>query len=82
VSESFIISRSVYSASSADQLQQEIQAQTGNASATESILRSMERFGQDDSIRRYEINQQVRVRGRHGMAQGAWTVRAVRELDT
>lgn len=76
--ESFSISRATFSDSSPDVLQQEIQSRTGNESATRGILRSMERFGSDESIRFFEMIPQQRVRTRYNAPEAAWTVRAVR----
>jgi hypothetical protein len=77
VSASFSIIRVEHSDASAHGMQQEIQSHTGDAVATESILRSIERFGVDASIRSYEIIPQSRARTRHS-GQAAYTVRAVR----
>jgi hypothetical protein len=74
---SFSIIRVEHSDGSANGMQQEIQSHTGDAGATESILRSIERFGHDASILSYEIIPQSRARTRH-TGQAAWTVRAVR----
>jgi hypothetical protein len=75
---SFSISRLEHGDGSPDAMQQEIQARTLDEAATRSILRSIERFGQDESIRYYEVVQQASFRTRNGGAQAAWTVRAVR----
>ena len=77
--ESFSISRAAYSDSSPAALQEVIQTRTGNESATQSILRSIERFGSDESIRYYEMIPSANTRSRHGALHApAWTVRAVR----
>ena len=43
-------------------LRDEIQSRTGNADATSRILRSIERFGADPSILRYEIEPRPQYR--------------------
>jgi hypothetical protein len=58
-------------------LRDEIQAHTDNATETSSILRSIERFGNDLSIRYYELTPTVR-RSHFHSASASWTVRAVR----
>lgn len=57
------------------ELREEIQAHTGNEAATSSILRSIQRFGDDASVRRYEMTPHVRGRGPRAVA---WNVHAVR----
>jgi hypothetical protein len=59
-------------------LREEILVRTGSDKATTGILRSLERFGGDPSILRYEVSPQSR--GRFGGPAGpvAWSVRAVR----
>lgn len=65
-------------ASADPSLRNEIRVRTGSDAATSGILRSIERFGTDLSILRYEVSP--RATTRLGMAAGAvaWTVRAVR----
>jgi hypothetical protein len=58
-------------------LRSDIRARTGSDAATSGILRSMERFGSDPSILRYEISPKSSTRF-GGTAAVAWTVRAVR----
>lgn len=58
-------------------LRQEIQSHTGNEAETSSILRSIERFGNDLSIRCYELTPTPR-RTHHHPASASWSVRAVR----
>jgi hypothetical protein len=59
-------------------LRQEIDSHTGNDEATSGILRSIDRFGGDDSILRYEVSRKTTTRAyRHGAA-AAWQVTAVR----
>jgi len=77
VSESFSLSRSVCSPISDPSLKQEIDRHTGNAAETSQILRSIERFGGDDSIRRYDISPEKRKSARK-VKTAAWNVRAVR----
>ena len=56
----------------------EIQTHTANRAATETILRSLGRFGSDQSILRFEmIPQAIRAAGRASPGV-AWNVRAVR----
>ncbi len=56
----------------------EIRERTGSDAATAGILRSIERFGSDLTILRYEVVP--KATSRFGGAAGAvaWTVRAVR----
>ena len=58
-------------------LREEIQGYTGSAAATSRILSSIERFGSDPSIERYEMTPQQQRVSRAG-AGVTWTVRAVR----
>jgi hypothetical protein len=58
-------------------LRSDIRARTGSDAATSGILRSIERFGGDPSILRYEISPKTSTRFGGGTAV-AWTVRAVR----
>lgn len=55
----------------------DIRARTGSDAATAGILRSIERFGTDLSILRYEVSPKASTRMIKGAAV-AWTVRAVR----
>ena len=78
LSQSFSLSSSRCAPISDPTLRDEIQSRTGNVDATARILRSIDRFGADPSIQRYEIEplppyRQTRV---HGSV--AWAVRAVR----
>jgi hypothetical protein len=60
------------------ELREEVFSHTGNDEATSGILRSIERYGGDSSILRYEISRKTNSRSvRHGSA-AAWSVRAVR----
>ena len=56
----------------------DIRARTGSDTATAAILRSVERFGSDPSILRYEISPQSTARFGGKPSPVAWTVRAVR----
>lgn len=58
-------------------LREEIQAHTDNEAETESILRSIRRFGDDFSILQYEIAPVIRP-NHVRVVSGAWVVRAVR----
>jgi hypothetical protein len=78
VAESFSIPRSMYCDLALSALQEEIQSRTGSATATEGILRCIERFGADDSILYYEMMPQANRRTRHSEPTASWTVRAVR----
>jgi hypothetical protein len=59
-------------------LREEIDRHTGNDAETSQILRSIERFGGDDSIRRYDISPQKGRRSERMTKTAAWNVRAVR----
>lgn len=56
----------------------DIRARTGSDTATAAILRSMERFGSDPSILRYEISPKTTSRFGGMPSPLAWSVRAVR----
>jgi len=56
----------------------EIGRHTHNEEETACILRSLERFGDDASIMRYEITPQESLRFSPKRRTVAWTVRAVR----
>jgi len=59
-------------------LREEIRAHTGSDEEVMSILRSIERFGGDATIRSYEMTPTTK-RGRFGGAlKLAWNVRAIR----
>ena len=72
----FQISRSRCSVLSDPSLRREIQAHTESEAETSSILRSIGRFGNDLSIRYYELTPVVRRRPQG--ASSSWTVRAMR----
>jgi len=61
-----------------ESLREEIHDRTGSSEATSGILRSIDRFGTDTSILRYEISPRTHSRGQRNAAAVAWTVRAVR----
>lgn len=78
MSTSFSIPGSRCSVLSDPDLQKEIRAHTGNDSETDSILRSLERFGHDGTIRFYEMIPQPLRRAQRWGPNSTWTVRAVR----
>lgn len=59
-------------------LRHEIRDHTGSEEATSAILRSIDRFGGDASIRRFEITPTSRGYAGRGKKAVAWHVRAVR----
>lgn len=59
-------------------LRDEIQGRTGSDAETSSILRSIERFGHDASIRYYELTPSPSRRTYQATPRFAWTVTAVR----
>lgn len=75
---SFSISRSRRTDLSQGDLQREIQRHTGNVSETDSIMRSMDRFGPDDTIHSYEMIPRPRQRTVRAGPDSTWTVRALR----
>lgn len=75
---SFFITRSQCSDLAKPELRNEIHSHTGSEAETSSILRSLERFGQDKSIRYYEMTPKPVRRLYHTVPTFAWTVRAVR----
>ena len=78
MSEPFSLSRSVCSPISDPSLKEEIDRHTSNAAETSQILRSIERFGGDDSIRRYDISPEKGRKSARMAKTAAWTVSAVR----
>jgi hypothetical protein len=60
-------------------LRQEIQGYTQSAAATSKILRSIERFGTDPSILRYDVNPKKLTRTAWSSETVAWAVHAVRD---
>lgn len=81
MSTSFSISRSRFFGLSDRDRHQEIQSHTGSPSETDSILRSMARFGDDATIRFYEMIPQPRRGARRSDPSSTWTVRAVRDQE-
>ena len=65
-------------ASADSSLSEELRVRTGSQKAASGILRSIERFGVDPTILRFEITPQSRNRLRPDSASVTWTVRAVR----
>ena len=59
-------------------LREEIRARTGSAEAASGILRSIERFGTDPTIVRYQITPKSSNRKYREETAVAWSVRAVR----
>ena len=82
MSQPFSIARSRCAVISDPGLREEIQSYTKNDVSTNRILSSIDRFGLDPSIQRYEIAPKPQYR--HSRTQGAlaWTVRAVRVVNT
>ena len=76
--ESFSLYSSACSPIGDPSLKEEIDRHTANEAETSQILRSIERFGGDDSIRRYDISPQKGRRSERFTKAGAWNVRAVR----
>jgi hypothetical protein len=77
MAEPFSLSRSRCAASDPS-LREEIMARTGSDAATSGILRSIDRFGGDPSILRYEISPQAHTRAQRTPRAVTWSVRAVR----
>jgi hypothetical protein len=59
-------------------LPEELRIRTGSEEAASGILRSIERFGADPSILRYEISPKSRYPTHRTSTAVSWTVRAVR----
>ena len=59
-------------------LREELRARTGSQKAAAGIMRSIERFGSDPSIVRYEISPKTHYRAVRGSVPVTWSVRAVR----
>jgi hypothetical protein len=59
-------------------LREEIQVHTQSSDATAKILRSIERFGTDPSILRYDMNPKKQMRTFQSKETVAWAVHAVR----
>ena len=75
---SFSIAGSRPSSPSATTLRDEIHVHTGSEEETSSILRGIERLGDDPSIRHYEMTPKTVQRTYRGAPPVAWSVRAVR----
>lgn len=82
MSESFSLARARCKVLSDPALREEIQAHTASDKATSGILRSIDRFGGDKSILRYEMTPTASSRISRATADAiGWTVRAVRPDD-
>ncbi|MDH3207935.1 MAG: hypothetical protein OEO79_15120 [Gemmatimonadota bacterium] len=78
MSDEFTLSRTSHAHVADVELREEILSHTGNDQATQGILRSIDRYGDDASILRYEVSRKTNSRAfRHGSA-AAWSVKAVR----
>lgn len=75
----FTISNSLLHSASAVEIRQEINGHTSSDSETSSILRSIERFGDDATISRYEIEPRPARAFRKATPAVSWTVRALRD---
>ena len=75
---SFSIARTRFSNLSDSTLREEIGYHTGNDAETSSILRSLSRFGEDLSIRYFEVMPTPSRRTRQLTPTFTWSVRAVR----
>lgn len=78
MTDAFSLSASQCASTQDDSLRTEITDHTGNDSETEGILRSIERFGGDASIERYEISRSERGKYAPKTKTAGWLVRAVR----
>lgn len=76
---SFTISRYQAGNQSNASLRDEIHRHTGNDAETVSILRCIERFGDDTSIGGWEVSPKPHRGTRHPSRAVAWTVRALRK---
>jgi hypothetical protein len=74
----FSLSASQCAAAKHAALRTEITEHTGNDIETAGILRSIERFGGDNSIERFEISRSERGRYASRSNTAGWIVRAVR----
>jgi len=81
VPNAFSLSKSAGSRLADPSLRTEISRHTLSEVETSGILRSLERFGDDPSIERYEITPMERGRSQVRTKTVAWTVRAVRSSD-
>jgi hypothetical protein len=78
VPEPFSLSKSECSSLSDPALRSEIARHTQSEVETSGILRSIDRFGADSSIERYEITPQAKGRSGARSKTVSWHVRAVR----
>lgn len=76
---SFTLPREYVADTDPQSLMQDVAGQTGCQEAAESILRSLERLGADDSIQHYEMRPTVIRRAYRGASPVIWSVRAVRD---
>ena len=74
----FSIARARFSTVSDSTLREEIDYHTGNDAETSSILRSLRRFGEDLSIRYFEVTPTPSRRTRQLRPTFTWSIRAVR----
>lgn len=78
MSESFTIARARCSDLTDASLRDEIRRHTGTDEEVTSILRCLERFGYDASVRHYELNAKPSHRSHRGASSVTWNVTAVR----
>lgn len=78
MSESFTVARSRCSDLTDPALREEILRHTGNEDEVASILRCLERFGFDGSVRHFEMIPKPSHRTHRGAASVTWSVSAIR----
>jgi len=78
VPHTFTISRSRLASTTAPDMREEITRHTGSDQETSGILRSIERFGSDTTIRSYEVSPKTTRTSTFRVPRVAWTVRALR----
>jgi len=79
MTEPFSLTRSRCTETESDpSLREEILDRTGSDAATSGILRSIERYGGDSSILRFEISPKTHNRAHRAAVAVSWSVRAVR----
>ncbi len=76
--ESFFIARARYASLSDLALRKELVDRIGSSTEADSIVRSMKRFGADESIQSFEVIPQASRRTHYRPQGSTWTVRAVR----
>lgn len=76
----FTMTREQVVASDAATLRASIVAATGSESGAESIMRSLERMGTDESIEYFEMTEVTGTRRFGGAAPAGWRVRADRGI--